>query len=142
MIYTLALDLNGHLVEIKETFESKLELLKYLHKHYKSYKDLELYIIEYEDKEKLKNNIPEIGYHYTYNIDTYYSCEDGVYYEEHYHEIDQDTGTKEIGEVLLVNRDLLSQDLKDDGELIELAIKKWINCHYESSKSSKPIWLI
>lgn len=140
MSHVIALDLNGHLVEIKGSFETYIDAIKYLHKWYKSYRDLNIYIIHYEDDKA------DGGTRYKYNLDTYYSCEDGVYYEEHYDEIDQDQGVKEIGSTYLVNIDLLPQDLKDDGELVELAIEKWIDSHLYSPKVNpatlKPIWLI
>ena len=139
--FVLALDLSGHLVEIQGSFESYIDLIKYLHKWYKSYKDLSLYVVCYDNG---INNDPTGGNKYEFNMDTYYSCEDGVYYEEHYDEIGQ--GVKEIGSRFLVNNDLLPQDLQEDGELVEIAIEKWINSHLSSPKVNpatvKPIWLI
>lgn len=141
--FVLALDLSGHLVEIQGSFESYIDLIKYLHKWYKSYKDLSLYVVCYDNG---INNDPTGGNKYEFNMDTYYSCEDGVYYEEHYDEIDQGQGVKEIGARFLVNNDLLPQDLQEDGELVEIAIEKWINSHLSSPKVNpatvKPIWLI
>lgn len=136
MSHVIALNLNGHLVETKGSFETYLDAIKYLHKWYNSYKDLDIYIVHYTDE------IAEGGTHYKFNIDIYYSCEDGVYYKEHYDEIDGGLGTKEIGSTYLVNNDLLPQDLKDDGELIEIAIEKWVNSHLNNSAPPKPMWLI
>lgn len=136
MSHVIALDLNGHLVEIKGSFETYIDAIKYLHNWYNSYKDLNVYIIHYTDE------IADGGSRYQFNMSTYYSCEDGIYYEEHYDEIDQGQGLKEIGSTYLVNNDLLPQDLKDDGELVEITIEKWINEHYTNSNPPKPIWLI
>lgn len=137
MSYIIALDLKGHLVELRHDFATLEEVIQYLHKHYKSFNELELYIIYYTNGLEYD---PTYGTPYKYNMDTYYVCEDGVYYEEHYHEIDQGQGVKEIGSTYLVNTDLLPQDLKDDGELVEIAIEKWFNSM--DSKNNKPNWLI
>lgn len=136
MFYKLAIDLKGHLVEIEGKWDTRKEILHYLHTWYNSYKDLNTYIIEYENL----GEDPVYGEKYIYNLDKYYACEDGVYYEEHYNEIDQGTGTKEIGNTYLVNIDLLPLSLKNDGELVELAIEKWFNSMNNSIP--KPIWLI
>ena len=61
-------------------------------------------------------------------------------HKEHYDEIDQGQGLKEIGSTYLVNIDLLPLPLKNDGELVELAIEKWFNSMDNSVP--KPIWLI
>lgn len=139
MSHVIALNLNGHLVEIKGSFESYIDAIKYLHKWYKSYRDLDVYIIHYSEG---LDEDPTYGSPYRFNMDIYYSCEDGVYYEASYHELDQGLGLKEIGKTYLVNYDLLPQNLKEDNELVELAIEKWINSHYELSNPPKPIWLI
>ena len=89
---------------------------------------------------------PDYGSPYKFNMSTYYSCEDGVYYEEHYDEIDGGLGVKEIGSVLLVNNDLLPSEMKEDGELVEKALEDWVNSHLTNPKVNpatvKPNWLI
>ena len=139
MFYKIALDLKGHLVELEGFFNTSEEVISYLGHWYNSYKDLNVYIMEYINKEDLN---PVYGSPYKFNISIYYYCEDGVYHEEQYHELDQGLGIKEIGSTYLVNNDLLPLDLREDGELIESAIENWIDLFYKEPKPEKPIWLI
>ena len=140
MNYVIALDLQGLLVELRNNFDSYTKARQYLHKHYKSFKELKPYIIEYDGDRTI------YGSPYKFNVSTYYSCEDGVYYEEHYDEIDGGLGVKEIGSVLLVNNDLLPSEMKEDGELVEKALENWVNSHLTNPKVNpatvKPNWLI
>lgn len=138
MKYVIALDLKGHLVELNGSFDTEIEAIKYLHKWYESFKDLKLYIIEYGNGIE---NDPTYGTPYQFNMSIYYSCEDGVYYEEHYNELDNGLGLKEIGESFLVNNDLLPSEMKEDNELVEKAIESWINSYLNNHKT-KPEWLI
>ena len=82
MNYVIALDLQGLLVELRNNFDSYTKARQYLHDNYKSFKDLKPYIIEYDGDRAI------YGSPYKFNVSTYYSCEDGVYHEEHYDEID------------------------------------------------------
>ena len=137
MSYVIALDLKGHLVELSGSFPTHQAVLEYLHQYYNSYNELTVYIMDYAnglDEDPIGGGI------YDYNMDTYYACEDGIYHKEHYDEIDQGQGLKEIGSTYLVNIDLLPLPLKNDGELVELAIEKWFNSMDNSVP--KPIWLI
>lgn len=136
MSHVIALNLKGHLVELKGFFETYIDTIEYLHKWYNSYKDLDVYIIHYTTF-----LMADGGTHYKFNMDTYYSCESGVYSKEYYEELDEGRGAIEIGTTYLVNIDLLPQELKEDSKLVEIAIEKWINSHLTSS-SIKPIWLI
>ena len=140
MNYVIALDLQGLLVELRNNFDSYTKARQYLHDNYKSFKDLKPYIIEYDGDRAI------YGSPYKFNVSTYYSCEDGVYYEEHYDEIDGGLGVKEIGSVLLVNNDLLPFLMKKDGELVEKALEDWVNSHLTNPKVNpatvKPNWLI
>lgn len=136
MKYVIALDFQGHLVELRTDFDSYTELRQYLHDHYEAFKDLKIYIIEY-DGDKATYGSP-----YKFNISTYYSCESGVYHKEHYEELDEGKGVIEIGSTYLVNNDLLTTDLKDDDELVEIAIEKWLSRHYKDARPLKPSWLI
>ena len=134
MNYVIALDLQGLLVELRNNFDSYTKARQYLHDNYKSFKDLKPYIIEYDGDRAI------YGSPYKFNVSTYYACEDGIYHKEHYDEIDQGQGLKEIGSTYLVNIDLLPLPLKNDGELVELAINKWFNSMDNSIP--KPIWLL
>ena len=141
MKYVIALALPGGLLaELRGYHDSYRETLQYLHKHYKSFKDSEVYIIHYD------GDHADYGSPYKFNVSTYYSCEDGVYYEEHYDEIDGGLGVKEIGSVLLVNNDLLPSEMQEDGELVEKALEDWVNSHLTNPKVNpatvKPNWLI
>ena len=140
MNYVIALDLQGLLVELRNNFDSYTKARQYLHDNYKSFKDLKPYIIEYDGDHAI------YGFPYKFNVSTYYSCEDGVYYEEHYDEIDGGLGVKEIGSVLLVNNDLLPSGMQEDGELVEKALEDWVNSHLTNPKVNpatvKPNWLI
>lgn len=137
MSYVIALDLKGHLVELTGSFPTYQDILEYLHKWYNSFNELTIYIIDYANG---LNNDPIDGGLYKYNMDIYYACEDGIYHKEQYEEIDAGLGVKEIGNTYLVNIDLLPLSLKNDGELVELAIEKWFNSMNNSIP--KPIWLI
>lgn len=137
MSYVLALDLKGHLVELNGIFPTHQAVLEYLNNHYKSYNELTVYIMDYANG---LDEDPIGGGVYTYNMDTYYACEDGIYHKDQYEEIDGGLGIKEIGSTWLVNNDLLPLPLKNDGELVELAIENWFNSMDNSI--SKPIWLI
>lgn len=132
--HVIAIDINGLLLEINNKFVEYQDVLQYLHNHWKELKDQKLYTIEYQDDVAINGTI------YKYNLDSFYSCEDGIYYSEQFNEIDQGLGIKEIGTIYLVNTDLVPDDM--DTETIELEIEKYINQFYTNSNSPKPNWLI
>lgn len=132
--HVIAIDINGLLLEINNKFNTYKDLLQYLHNHWKQLKDQKLYTVEYQD------DVAISGTFYKYNLDSFYSCEDGIYYSEQFDEIDQGLGIKEIGTIYLVNNDLVPKNL--DTENVELEIEKYINKFYTNSTPEKPSWLI
>ena len=121
------------------------EVKQGIEKHYQEFKnkfsDVEIYLELKSMKELVLNG------EYLYPniilplIDIYYSCEDGVYYEETFNELDEGLGLKEIGQTYYVDTDLLPDDLQNDNELVEKAIEQWLDKHYVAIQP-KLEWLL
>lgn len=125
---------SGFLLEGRNKFDTINEAKVYLDTYWKQLTNTSVFIMNLDDNDQVV-----FCTEHKFNIHKYYSCEDGVYFEEHYEDLDQGQGIKEIGTTYLVNITLVPDHM--DGEMIEEAIEAWINRHYILTNPEKPIWL-